>query len=602
MPRPNFKKKKNDNDGGINLYSEEEISVGSVRKTQLITTFGIGSIVDFKDDTVVIASTDSWDWNVNNIQEIEKRKIFNENLSAITGADHFLSPKTTSKTNSFSKPKDVLSYIFPEMLHCSKCGLIFNINELNIKERHTCPRCKGSLTASRFIIVCQNGHMDDFPYDWWVHSGQKCKSGKEAPRIKMINVNNRTDIASLKLICTECGMQRSMLHVFSSNALADFKCTCSHPHFKYKKTTNSHCDNPVKVMLRASSGVYFPITKSALLIPPWSKKAVSYIQMNYNLLKDIPSEKIAEKVRIGLNDSRIADDEIMRSWATVSNRMENKQIRSELSIMNDEYAVLSNEENEESEGFSSYNSEIPEKYKKYFSQISVVDRLTVTQALVGFTRLIRNEAFKVNVSQSKKNWYPAVEMNGEGIFIRFNKEKIERWVKLNFKRYVLMKERMNKSNFKYEGFSSMYILIHSFAHLFIREISNVCGYNAASIKEKIYSDIDSETSEIKMCGVLIYVSSSDSEGSLGGLISIAYDPDAMENILDNMLKRAMWCSGDPLCITSQNQGFQNLNYAACHDCMLLPETSCERFNVFLDRASIIGLEDDKTLGYFNTDF
>ena len=48
MPRPNFKKKKNDNDGGINLYSEEEISVGSVRKTQLITTFGIGSIVDFK--------------------------------------------------------------------------------------------------------------------------------------------------------------------------------------------------------------------------------------------------------------------------------------------------------------------------------------------------------------------------------------------------------------------------------------------------------------------------------------------------------------------------------------------------------------------------
>lgn len=602
MPRPNFKKKKKDNDEGMSIYSNEKFTVGSVRKTQLITTFGIGSIVDFKDDTVVIASTDSWDWDTNNIQEIEKRKIFNENLSAITGADYFLSPKTTSKINSFSKREDTLSYIFPEMQHCSKCGLIFNINELDIRKRHICPKCSGDLTASRFIIVCQSGHMDDFPYNWWVHSGEKCESGKEAPRIKMINVNNRNDIASLRLICTECEMQRSMLHVFSNNALADFKCTCNHPHFKYKRTHNANCNQLVKVMLRASSGVYFPITKSALLIPPWSKKAVSYIQMNYNLLKDIPSEKIAEKVRIGLNDSRMADDEIMRSWATVSSHMENKQVRSELSIMNDEYAVLSNEENEKADNFSSYNAKIPEKYKKYFSQISVVDRLTVTQALVGFTRLIRNEAFKVNVSQTKKDWYPAVEMNGEGIFIRFNKEKIEKWIELNSDRYNLMKERMNKSNLKYESFSSMYVLIHSFAHLFIREISNVCGYNAASIKEKIYSDIDDETSEIKMCGVLVYVSSSDSEGSLGGLISIADDPNTMENILDNMLKRAMWCSGDPLCIMSKNQGFQNLNYAACHDCLLLPETSCERFNIFLDRASIIGIENNKTLGYFNTDF
>ena len=31
-----------------------------------------------------------------------------------------------------------------------------------------------------------------------------------------------------------------------------------------------------------------------------------------------------------------------------------------------------------------------------------------------------------------------------------------------------------------------YVLLHTFAHLFIREISNTCGYSVASIREKIY--------------------------------------------------------------------------------------------------------------------
>ena len=102
-----------------------------------------------------------------------------------------------------------------------------------------------------------------------------------------------------------------------------------------------------------------------------------------------------------------------------------------------------------------------------------------------------------------------------------------------------------------------------------------------------------------MCGILIYVSSSDSDSSLGGLISVANNTELLEKIIDNMLERARWCSADPLCISSMNQGYKNLNYASCHDCTLLPETSCERFNVFLDRASIVGLPDNPNLGFFN---
>lgn len=600
MPKPTFRKKaNNDDNSSISKFSNEKISVGDIRKTQVITTFGVGSVVDFKDDTVIIASTDDWDYNPSDIEEVENRKIFNENLSVITDAEYFLMPRTTQSTNSFSKGKNIPSYVFPEKLHCSRCGNIYDFRELDVKDRHRCPQCKNNLNASRFIVVCTHGHMDDFPYDWWVHGGKPCPSGVKSPRIKMVNIYNRTDIDSLRLECTECKAARSMVQVFSDNALSEFPCTCKHPHFKdpYARVQYG-CHDKMRARLRSASGVYFPITKAALLIPPWSRKVVNCIQKNYSILKNVEEDKLVFTIRQVIHDRTITDDEIMRSWKAVKISMEQKRKRSELSVYEDEYSILSKDENENEDNFSSYTVTIPQKYKSYFEQIAVVDRLTVTQAFIGFTRITRNEANSVDISQYPKPWLPAVELTGEGIFIRFNKDKITQWRNTHSSRYKRMKKAMVDSKFINESFSETYVMLHTFAHLFIREISNVCGYSAASIREKIYSAIN-DKNEVKMCGVLIYVSSSDSDSSLGGLISVADNEDVFERIMDSMLERASWCSGDPLCISSTKQGYKNLNYAACHDCTLLPETSCESFNCFLDRASIIGLPDNPELGFFN---
>lgn len=599
MPKPTFRKKANDENGGISKYSGEKIPVGDIRKTQMITTFGVGAIVDFKDDTVVIAAADDWDYNPNDADEVESRRIFNENLSVITEAEYFLMPRTTCSTNSFSQGRNIQSYVFPEKLHCSRCGNLYDFRELDIKERHRCPQCKNDLNASRFIVVCPRGHMDDFPYDWWVHYGKPCPSGVKAPRLKMVNIYNRTDIDSLRLECTECHAGRSMVQVFSENALSEFRCTCKHPHFKDPLCrAASGCTEKMRARLRSASGVYFPITKSALLIPPWSKKTVNCIQKNYTLLNAVQDEKLVFTIRQMLHDTAVTDEEILRSWNAVRTSVEQKKKRSEISVFEDEYTILSADENPNEDHFSSYSAEIPEKYRAYFAQLAVVDRLTVTQAFTGFTRITRNEANKVAVTQYHKPWLPAVELTGEGIFIRFQPEKIMQWSAANASRYRRMRKAMEDSKFVYPSFSAVYVLLHTFAHLFIREISNICGYSAASIREKIYSEISDETNEVKMCGVLIYVSSADSDSSLGGLISVADDPDVFETIMDSMLERAGWCSGDPLCISSMKQGYKNLNYAACHDCTLLPETSCERFNCFLDRAAVTGLPDYPALGFF----
>ena len=80
------------------------------------------------------------------------------------------------------------------------------------------------------------------------------------------------------------------------------------------------------------------------------------------------------------------------------------------------------------------------------------------------------------------------------------------------------------------------------------------------------------------------------------------EPEHVEAIMDTLLEEAQWCSGDPLCMTSTGilaQGLFGLNYAACHQCALLPETSCCNRNLLLDRAALIGREEDGTVGYFD---
>ena len=100
-----------------------------------------------------------------------------------------------------------------------------------------------------------------------------------------------------------------------------------------------------------------------------------------------------------------------------------------------------------------------------------------------------------------------------------------------------------------------------------------------------------------MAGILLYTSSSDSDGSLGGLVRNAL-PETFETVFRNLLQEASWCSSDPICIESKAQGYDSLNYAACHACTLLPETSCEMRNCLLDRGAVVGSILDRSRGFF----
>lgn len=136
--------------------------------------------------------------------------------------------------------------------------------------------------------------------------------------------------------------------------------------------------------------------------------------------------------------------------------------------------------------------------------------------------------------------------------------------------------------------------MHTFSHLFIRELEYCCGYEATSLKEKIYA---SNKENSKMSGFLVYTASSSSDGSLGGLVRQGRGKNFV-NIVISLLERAKWCSNDPICIETKEQGKYSMNYSGCYACALLPEISCENNNILLDRKAIVGSYEDRNFGYF----
>jgi hypothetical protein len=133
-------------------------------------------------------------------------------------------------------------------------------------------------------------------------------------------------------------------------------------------------------------------------------------------------------------------------------------------------------------------------------------------------------------------------------------------------------------------------MIHTFAHVLIDQMSLDAGYPVASLRERLYVDED-------MRGLLIYTATSDSAGSLGGVVAQGAS-ERLEGLVREGVNRAAWCSADPVCIEARVTGADGLNVAACHACALLPEVSCEERNMLLDRALLVGTPETPELGYF----
>ena len=586
--------------------------VGQLRKTQLITTFGSGSIVDMPGYSVMMAGINYWE---------QKSPLLHEpNLERMLHVSGFREPRVTD-SNSDIPTQDVPAFRFPYMHFCPECGRLAPFKKFGDEENRKCSNehpAKG-IVPSRFIVACINGHMEDFPYHWWVHRGSECPESA----LEIHFTSESGGLESIVIRCTVCGQERSMEGCMAQDALRGYHCKGRRPWFGKRKQYNdpTSCKAPMRTLQRGAANVYFSVTASALTIPPWSSRIQQELAVRWDgeygiqaFLSKEPSESEQRMYFSGMFSSLLSsgafqvDDVIQeaRHRLNASSGIEfNKQM-----LLEDEYRVFLKGDYSDPEDlqFRASRTEVPALLNGYVEDVILVKRLREVLALRGFRRITpdapdsTDSKFQgwhisgdcIPLSNTPLNWLPAIELLGEGIFIRLNEKSLSRWEARMEKYYQPMQERLRQSNIGCENFSARYVLLHTLSHLLIRQLSLECGYSGASIKERIYSTWP-RSSEV-MAGILLYTSSSDSDGSLGGLVRQGH-PNEFEKIFRNMLQDAFWCSSDPICIQSKAQGYDSLNFAACHACTLLPETSCEMRNCLLDRASISGTLEDRDKGF-----
>ena len=590
--------------------------VGEIRKSQSITTYGPGALIDFPRMSGIIYGIDDWESTLGKFR-FEKMKIHERNLEKLLGKKFFIQPQMMDEKGFVS---GISIGRFPEYCYCPECGALDRYYKIEKKPNNStkynrdsycgmCSQSKGrnvKLIPSRFVISCKHGHMNDFPYEWWVHR----KSGRCSNPKLSIEISKRTSSLDGITVKCQCGASETLEGVMDRGALHQLRCFGEMPWLGkkedyrgwYSEHSDEACEEELRVLQRGANNVYYPCVISALTIPPFSSRIQRILGSDIEKLSDyykMPDDLKRNNLKYYFesHQSRLRCD-----WNQFNQELKHALgitdagYRTMRDLMRGEYDALCDEDCDDPD-FLTIETDVPEELSAYFEQIKIIGRLREVQVLQGFKRISQDESNMAPLSKKPLPWLPGNELYGEGIFIRFNESKVHEWEYKNAKRYKALVKRAENNFIARDRISEgnlRYILLHTTAHLLIRELTLQCGYTSASIKEKIYS---SDSIEKPMCGILIYTASSDSDGSLGGLARQGVTEKVRDTVF-SMLENASWCSNDPVCIDSRSQGYAALNYAACHACSLLPETSCECGNLLLDRGAIIGTSENPSAGYF----
>ncbi|MFE5921008.1 DrmB family protein [Streptomyces sp. NPDC056468] len=592
---------------------------GAVRRAQAITTYGVGSLIAVDQESFIVSGLDEADrsWNGDESPKIHERR-----LARVLDVEYFRLPPASDDTS-----KDGLRVRrFPLMHSCPECSELQRHGDFNPPAgRSVCGTCEVDLVPSRFVVACEAGHLGEFPYWQWVHRSPDRGSttvGKCGGTLKLRSSGRTSSLRSILVSCT-CGQARevSMEGSFRKNALKDLGLTCrgSRPWLGMGAPAQE-CGLLLRALQRGSSSVWQPVLKSALSIPPWSNGRGDPLDGHWERLRKY-DDRAAVAIYLDAvfeEEWPVSLDEVMALLAAEREEDPDGEVEP---AFDHRYRALRNKEYER---LRSGNDQSEHSREEQFvcetplGEQSVLDPLGITgpmlvkklrevRALKAFTRLVDAESTtdskEMPLSERPLRWLPAMEVRGEGVFLRLDENRLDAWEKIT--EVAARVERMRTAHQRAleeraddptrvapSPATPRMVLLHTLAHVLINEWSLEAGYPAASLRERLYAADN-------MAGVLVYTATSDSAGSLGGLVAQG-EPELLDRTVRSAVRRAEWCSLDPLCMESEASGTGGTNLAACHACVMLPETSCEHNNILLDRALLVGTPRHPHVGYFAT--
>lgn len=606
--------------------------IQEIRESQFVLMYGPGALIESKNGTRLIPEINHCLGSKRYNSDFLKKNEFDNEIrmssviKSITDESkiHLFSMPSNSSQNIEKGNGSYNTYIFPTWKICNgkhENGIGAILYD-SLSSYNKCPLCnKESSTNVRFVLACCDGHLDDIPWDYAIHgSGNHCY-----PKYYHW-IDKGSNFSDIEITCPNCGKTKTMDEIYLN---VSFKCTGRYPekqsplfdnssdsyvfsNLKDSSKNKSNCKHHMKIVQRQSTSLRVPNTITLLKMPKYDDPiARMFDQPIFKGLKSLIAEsndfisllklfRDIEKEDLNtLTDYLLERKFILKTNSNYINCEDTNQHFQEfkkliLDIINgvdfkgaldEELHTLNIDEISESSmvkhSFIDYNlkwvgNEFPIK-------ISPISKLKTVTAQLSYHREpwlnydeqgnIKNEY----VSSGHKNedgiWYPAYEGVGEGIFItseynpleylNLDKKLIEKW-----RRIIGYIDVGDRNEIKVPQF----VWWHTLSHALIKSLSLSCGYNSTSLKERIYVDKDK-------AGILIYNTSPGEDSGMGGLVETVKSFDI---VLKNALNTILFCSNDPLCYNEKIDK-NKVNGAACHNCLLISETSCEHRNTLLDR-------------------
>lgn len=613
--------------------------IGTVRSSQVITTYGPGALVDLPDHSVIVAGLDTW--SPKDLPQIIEPRL-TDKIRRITGVSARLHPPPPDSgplgSGGSSPPRHIGVRQFPEWfvvqspeptddsdpsgaqgvsrrlvhLRALEAGRFVEEDSATTRQDAKGKPVRRKVVATRFVRACPKGHVDDLDWRQFVHSGHTpCRQP-----LWLDERGQSGDLGDLTVRCG-CGARRVLSDAVEWQQRPLGNCTGMRPWLG--KYAREECDEPSRLLIRTASNAYFSQVVRVLSIPDSDIPVREAVEKHWDTLKNVDG---VEKLQIlaGIIDHVAAvresfgDETILQAiqakQAGAIDERPVKQVEIE--------AFLA-----APEGFGDdvpvnpdyHARRLPETKWRRTSVSEGIDaivqlhRLREVSALVGFTRLetpvpdIDGE-YETDVSRAALDdnpaWFPAVENRGEGIFVALRPGSVDEWLERpsvqdrvgSLQRgHAKWLARRGKEHPAFPG--GPYVLLHTLAHLLMQALALRCGYPATSIRERIYLD-----AEHSRYGLLLYTASPDADGTLGGLVQQARH---IEEHLSMALTAGALCSSDPICAQhapGESLDERWLHGAACHSCSLIAETSCEMRNEYLDRALVVPTVDEAGAAFF----
>lgn len=601
-----------------------------IRQSQTIVPFGVGAIFDFKGESLVGCDIFRWGARGETIQS--------ERLAAALGVAQFRAAPAVD-SNAWAPSTAGVPYArFPTWLFCQKCRRMTRWRRSLEQEGKapTCGTCPGRkpLVPMRWIQICPKGHMDDVDWKRWAHSRNPDPEARQCQKdnlfFETLPGKGAGGLDTLQVYCRSCNSRRNLMGITSKGSLKSIGVSCGGRQPWQRFDDRVSCDEVPLAVQRGASNVYFPLVHSSIEIPNPSRsdahsekamaiKADDFFRPLLTVNEDAPMFDMMIQT---LADGHGVSPEYIRALARDEKQREAGRATAVEAtpgdLLSEEWAAfLTPSDNADDPHFRTRHvgltagggdtDEITSLLTDRIDKVVLADRLREVRALEGFHRVTpggKDTLVKAALAYTV-NWLPAIDVRGEGIFLSIDESRLNVWEESDDVRARTAElEKRLEASFMVARLrertgpilSPRYLLLHTFAHLLIRRLAFESGYAATSLRERIYARSSTQgDGASKQAGILIYTAAGDSEGTLGGLVRQG-EPPALQTTILEALQDAMWCSSDPLCSENLASTFGSLNFAACHACTLVAETSCESGNYLLDRAMVIG--NDHVQGFF----